>query len=123
MCFWCTFDCRQQHNIPLNSWEQKWAFEQGVHLYHNNNKLTNFIVAYKSSSDDNVTHDVVEMSDTHKGHEPYVAPSDTVMFVPSHPSEPKQSEKPRRRTFEEIRAENRKHRDPLHLPHNDNTGD
>lgn len=66
------------------------------------------------------------MSDTYKRQEPYAAQLDTVMFAPSH-SEPKQSEKARRRTFEEIRTENRKNRvhtsqDPLHLPHDDSTG-
>ena len=66
------------------------------------------------------------MSDTYKGQEPYPpAQSDMVMFAPSKAGESKQSEKPRRRTFEDIRAENRKHRlhtkqDPPHMPHDDN---
>ena len=66
------------------------------------------------------------MSDAYKRQESYAARSDTVMFAPSHP-EPKQSEKPRRRTFEDIRTENRKNRvhtsqDSLHLPHDGSTG-
>ena len=83
------------------------------------------ILAYRSSLGDDIHH-VAEMSDTYKRQEPYAAQSDTVMFAPSHP-EPKQSEKARRHTFEEIRTENRKNRahvsqDPLHLPHDDSTG-
>ena len=67
------------------------------------------------------------MSETYKGQEPYTAQSDMVMFAPSNAGESKQSEKPRRRTFEDIRAENRKHRlhsnqDPSCIPHDDNTG-
>ena len=83
------------------------------------------ILAYRSSLGGNIDH-VAEMSDTYKKQEPYAAQSDTVMFAPSHP-EPKQSEKPRRRTFEDIRTENRKNRvhtsqDSLHLPHDGSTG-
>ena len=83
------------------------------------------VLAYRSSLGDD-THHVAEMSDAYNRQESYAAQSDTVMFAPSHP-EPKQSEKPRRRTFEEIRTENRKNRvhtsqDPLHLPHSDSTG-
>ena len=86
------------------------------------------IVAYRSSLDDSVPHHVAEMSDTYKGQEPYPpAQSDTVMFAPSSARESKQSDKPRRRTFEDIRAENRKHRahtnqDRSHMPHDNNTG-
>ena len=48
------------------------------------------------------------------------------MFAPSYP-EPRQSEKSRRHTFEDICTENRKNRvhtsqDALHLPHDDSTG-
>lgn len=83
------------------------------------------ILAYRSSLGGNIDH-VAEMSDTYKKQEPYAAQSDTVMFAPSHP-EPKQSEKPRRRTFEDIRIDNRKNcvltsQDALHLPHDDSTG-
>ena len=68
------------------------------------------------------------MSDSYKGQEPYPpAQSDMVMFAPSNAGESKQSEKPRRRTFEDIRTENRKHRvhanqEPSHMPHDNNTG-
>ena len=63
------------------------------------------ILAYRSSLGGNIDH-VAEMSDTYKKQEPYVAQSNTVMFASSHP-EPRQSEKPRRRTFEDIRTENK----------------
>jgi len=68
-----------------------------------------------------------QFSNTHKGQEPHAAQTDTVMFAPSHTKESKESEKPRRRTFEDIRAENRKHRmqtyqEQSHVSHDDNTG-
>ena len=52
------------------------------------------------------------MSDTYKGQERNVKQPDTIMFAPSSVGESKQAEKPKKRTFEEIRAENRKHRIP-----------
>ena len=70
---------------------------------------------------------MAEISDSYKGQEPHPpVQSDMVMFAPSNAGESKQSEKPRRRTFEDIRAENRKHRvhanqEPSHVPHDHNT--
>ena len=84
-----------------------------------------YFIAHRLSLDDNIPHHkVVEVLDGHKGQEAYTAQSDAVMFAPGQFNEPKQSEKPRRRTFEEIRAENRKHRmytnqDQSHIPHDD----
>ena len=65
---------------------------------------------------------MVEATDVYKGQESYATQSDTVMFAPSV-DEQKQNERPRRRTFEEIRAENRKHRVQTSQDHSHTTDD
>ena len=70
---------------------------------------------------------MAEMSDTYKRQESYPKQPDTIMFAPSSVGESKQAEKPKKRTFEEIRAENRKHhippaQEPSHVTHDDHTG-
>ena len=58
--------------------------------------------------DDDVPQHATESLNTYRGQEPNSTQSDMIMFGSSGVDKSKQSEKPRSRTFEEIRAENRK---------------